>query len=216
MIIDKGDVTLTKILEFAELANKQVLEIGCGDGRITMGLAGKPQSLTAVDPDSGSLEIAKKRIADVDFQVGTGESLMFADDSFDLVLFTLSLHHQNSYKALAEAARVLKGDGQVLVVEPAVDSRLSIICNVFIDETEVLTRAMRAMDESSFAISHRDVFYTSWEFTDVNELHDWLFDFYECPYDKKKAESVNALLGNQLQENPLVVSDKYMITSLTT
>lgn len=215
MIIDKDDVTLRTILDFSEMADKQVLEIGCGDGRITRGLAGKPQSLIAVDPDSVSLRAAEKKITGVDFHVGTGQSLVFADGTFDLVLFTLSLHHQDSSRALAEAARVLKNDGRILVVEPAVDSELAVICNLFRDETEVLNRAIEAMDESGFTIARRDVFYTSWEFNDMNELHDWLFDFYECPYDRGKVDSVNTLLEGQLQETPLLVEDKYMITSLT-
>ncbi len=36
-----------KILHFASLENKDVLEIGCGNGRITSLLAGKPKHLIA-------------------------------------------------------------------------------------------------------------------------------------------------------------------------
>ena len=42
---------LPKIEEFIELNGKTLLEIGCGDGRLTALLAGKANAITAIDPD---------------------------------------------------------------------------------------------------------------------------------------------------------------------
>jgi len=42
----------------------------------------------------------------------------FPDGHFDLVVFTLSLHHQQSSLALGEAVRVLRKGGRVVIVEP--------------------------------------------------------------------------------------------------
>ena len=51
---DNNDVRIfEKIMPFADLANKQVLEVGCGDGRITSLLAGKSEKRIAIEPDAG-------------------------------------------------------------------------------------------------------------------------------------------------------------------
>ena len=44
-----------KISQFTHLNDKHVLEVGCGNGRITSLLAGKPKLLVAIDPDATAL-----------------------------------------------------------------------------------------------------------------------------------------------------------------
>ncbi|WP_136809888.1 class I SAM-dependent methyltransferase [Desulfosediminicola flagellatus] len=215
MINDKGHLTVEKIVNFANLESQAVLEIGCGDGRITQGLIGKSESLIAIDPNPNAIATAKKRIPNADFRIGSGETLEFNDASFDMVLFTLSLHHQQCDMALGEAARVLKDSGKILVIEPAVDSEISIICNVFHDETPVLENAIKAIDASIFKIACTEVFYTEWEFVDNQELYNWLFEFYQTPYDNVKLGKVNALLGLSKGSRPLNLKDKLVITKLT-
>jgi ubiquinone/menaquinone biosynthesis C-methylase UbiE len=73
---------LPKIEEFVQLNGRDVLEVGCGDGRLSALLEDKVGSLTAIDPDKTVITLAKKNIARVDFKVGSGENLEFADRSF--------------------------------------------------------------------------------------------------------------------------------------
>jgi len=60
---------LPKIEEFVELSGREMLEIGCRDGRLSSLLANKVKRLTAID---------------VDFRVGYGEKLEFNDKSYDI------------------------------------------------------------------------------------------------------------------------------------
>lgn len=214
MIIDREKLTLEKIFAYASLENRKILEIGCGDGRITEGLFVKSGSLVAIDPDPKSISIAKERIPDADFRVGSGEDLGFLNDAFDVVLFTLSLHHQNARKALKETAAVLKDDGQVLIIEPAVDSEVSIICNVFNDETAVLNNAVKDINASIFNVVCSEKFHAEWEFENNEELYSWLFDFYQTPFDHLKVAQVNQRLGNNKQSKPVILRDKLVITIL--
>lgn len=78
---------MLKIEEFIQLNGKSVLEIGCGDGRLTAHLARKGCSITAIDPDKSSIEAARRIIENVSFLVGSGENLNFLNGSFDIVLF---------------------------------------------------------------------------------------------------------------------------------
>ncbi|MBT8362806.1 MAG: class I SAM-dependent methyltransferase [Deltaproteobacteria bacterium] len=214
MIIDKEELTLVKILALANLENRKVLEIGCGDGRITKGLLANSGSLIAIDPDSAAISTAKERIPEVDFRVGSGESLGFLNDCFDVVLFTLSLHHQNSSKALKEAAKVLNDDGQILIVEPVADSEISIICDIIESETDALNNAINAINTSMFKVVFAEEFYPEWEFENNRELYSWLFDHYQIPYDKSKVVRINKLLGDKKRSRPINLGDKHVIISL--
>jgi len=77
----------------------RVLEIGCGDGRLTLRLARLGAVVEAIDPDAGSIRRARKQRAalparlakNVRYHVGAGEHLAFPDESFDRVVFAWSL-----------------------------------------------------------------------------------------------------------------------------
>lgn len=215
MIIDPKKQTSEQILNLASFKNKTVLEIGCGDGHTTMQLVDQATGFIAIDPNSESIAKAKECILGVDFRVGSGENLEFPKDSFDVVLFTQSLHHQNGYQALNEASRVLREGGQVLVVEPAVDGELSILCNIFDDETNVLNTAVKAMDNSKFKIVSREEFDTDWVFENKQEFYNWLFDYYDILYDESKITQVNHILGSKQYFSPLVLVHKLVITNIT-
>lgn len=214
MIIDPQKKTSEQILNLASFKNRQILEIGCGDGHTTRQLVEQATEFIAIDPDPDSIAKAKESIPGVDFRVGSGEDLGFPNDSFDVVLFTKSLHHQKGSQALNEASRVLREDGQVLVLEPAVDGDLSIICNLFDDETDVLNTAVKAMDNSTFKVVSREEFNTDWVFEYNQDLYSWLFDYYDMLYDESKIPKVNQLLGSKQYSSPLVLSHKLVITSL--
>lgn len=79
--------------------NKQhVLEIGCGDGRITWRYADKTAHVTAIDPDARQIDLARKqlpaRLRDrIEFQdIGFEEfAATNPPSSFDIVILSQSL-----------------------------------------------------------------------------------------------------------------------------
>lgn len=104
-------------------AGSKVLEIGCGPGDVLKELMGVKSAGEAVgiDPSPVMVETAKKRHAHsqgLSFVVGDGRELPFDDSSFDLVLFhTTLVHVPRADAALAEAFRVLKVGGRVVIFE---------------------------------------------------------------------------------------------------
>jgi ubiquinone/menaquinone biosynthesis C-methylase UbiE len=211
---DRDCITLSKILQFADLRDQEVLEIGCGDGRITSQLVGKAKRLVAIDPDAANIAEAKENIAGVGLRIGFGECLEFPIESFDVILFTLSLHHQDSSVALREAKRVLRDHGRVVVLEPVNDGEIEQVCNFFQDETQMLQDVLRAIDASDFEVEHSEVFYTSWEFENEYELYEWLFTYYQKPFDNSLVVLIGELLGNKVKSPLIILQDKIIIVSL--
>ena|SRR5688572_8447566 len=75
---------------------KRVLEIGCGEGRLTLRLAQLGAVVYASDPKPDAIAKARKtrpkRFAGkVRYKVGQAERLEHADESFDAVVFAWSL-----------------------------------------------------------------------------------------------------------------------------
>jgi len=200
--------------EFIYLQGNRVLEIGCGDGRVTEWLAGKAKEYTAIDPDSQGISEARTRIGGVDFRVGSGEDLEFESASFDVVVFTLSLHHQDSVLALAEAHRVLREDGQLVVLEPAADGELQQFFNVFDDEREAQANALEAMESADFELERQETFSNHWTFENKEDVYGYDFGGPETGPDASDIKKMNELLGKKLNDEPIHMMDKLNIFSL--
>ena len=205
---DNSDQAIAeKILETVSQKNRHVLEIGCGDGRITSWLTGKFDYLAAIDPDQDQIEKARNSVQGVDFFVGSGEELVFPNNRFDLVIFTLSLHHQNSSKALGEASRVLKDSGEILVIEPKVEGDVSIVFGFIHNEDREKNEAKAAIEESSLKIDCCETISATWDFDDKEELCRSLFEYYDQPYDSQISEKVVAFLGEKSTHVPIELEE---------
>jgi malonyl-CoA O-methyltransferase len=97
-----------------------VLELGCGSGRNTVALTAAAD-VTAVDFSSEMLSRAVSRVAadNVRFvEHDLTEPLPFDDDTADLVVISLVLEHiEDIASVYREIARVLRAEGQALVLE---------------------------------------------------------------------------------------------------
>lgn len=73
-----------------------MLELGCGDGRLTLGIAADAASVLALDPDAEAVERARgflpATLADrVSYRVASGKEIEIEPHSVDLVVFSWSL-----------------------------------------------------------------------------------------------------------------------------
>ncbi len=211
---DSDQRIVEKILQFISLENKQVLEIGCGNGRITSLLVGKPKKLTAIEPDAEKIREARKKIAGVNFQVGTGENLEFSDKCFDVVIFTLSLHHQDSRVAISEAKRVLRNGGNILVIEPTSEGEIEQVFALLQNEDQEKLEAQKSINESGLILERSDVFKAKWMFENQEELYQTLFEYYDMPFDDSIAKQIMELLGTKLETSPIKLMDTMIIQSL--
>ncbi|MGH2436218.1 MAG: class I SAM-dependent methyltransferase, partial [bacterium] len=75
---------------------ERVVEIGCGDGRLTLRLSRLGAFVNAIDPDAELIRTARKKLPKrfakrVQYHVGTAEHLDHANESFDLAVLAWSL-----------------------------------------------------------------------------------------------------------------------------
>lgn len=129
MILDPTDQFITHITAQCDIVGKTILEVGCGRGRITRDLARHARRVVAIDPDEGALQAARSQVAadNVVFVRCGGEKPSFAEGSFDLVVYALSLHHlpaDSMLDSLLQAAKLLRGGGKIVVIEPSDDGTL--------------------------------------------------------------------------------------------
>ncbi len=104
-----------------------VLDVGCGTGTLAMEVARRVDRagrVVGVDPGTEQIAHARSKAArrnlPIEFQIGVIEQLPFPDQTFDVVLSTLMMHHlPTSLKrqGLTEIARVLKPGGRLVIAD---------------------------------------------------------------------------------------------------
>ena len=95
-VVDAEGVHLAAILRAADFSDKRVLEVGCGDGRLTWGIAATSSSVFAFDPKAEDVASARSACPEelrerVRFEVANAEEIDIEPQSVDLVFFSWSL-----------------------------------------------------------------------------------------------------------------------------
>ena len=137
---------LKKMLSKVDVAERDVLEIGCGVARWFDLIESFGGHYTGVDISDEMIQLASTRRPDGRFMQIIGTELPFSDNSFDLVFSVTVLHH-NSFdqqnRILAEAMRVLKDGGHLLLMEDIVhDQSHRLSFNMFLRTLEDWVKAV--------------------------------------------------------------------------
>lgn len=95
-VIDPEGAETSAISVLASLKGSDVLEVGCGNGRVTWRYADEVASVLAVDlnPDrisEASAATPERLRSKVAFRVGDFNEMVLPGDSFDAVIFSNSL-----------------------------------------------------------------------------------------------------------------------------
>ena len=129
--------------ELAPLRGRTILDIGCGKGVLRAPLETLGARWHGLDPLGTA--------ADLPIDTATAEAMPYPDASFDAAICVNALHHvpvPAMPAALSEAARVLRNDGVLLVIEPRATGALSQVIAVVDDETALRNAAQTAMDRT--------------------------------------------------------------------
>jgi ubiquinone/menaquinone biosynthesis C-methylase UbiE len=95
-VLDPEGAHLAALHRLVDFGGQRVLELGCGDGRLTVGIAEEAASVLAFDPDCEAVERARQSLPvelaeRVTYRVAAGKEIELEPLSFDLVVFSWSL-----------------------------------------------------------------------------------------------------------------------------
>ena len=99
------------------------VDLGVGDGQLTLMLAGAAREVTAVDLSTKMLSGLERRAKDsgltnIKYVEADVEDLPMAEGEQDIAVMSQALHHVTApARALAEAHRVLTRNGRILVID---------------------------------------------------------------------------------------------------
>ena len=135
----------------------KVLDLGCGGGHVSFAMAPHAATVVAYDLSEDMLavvaaEATRRGLAQLHTQAGRAEALPFDDGAFDIVATRFSAHHwYDVRKGLAEARRVLKPGGKLVIVD------------VFAPETPLLDTLLQAAEVLRDASHVRNYRISEWQ-----------------------------------------------------
>ncbi len=93
---DPEDTETKALHDYADFSGKRVLEIGCGDGRLTWRYAARAAYVIAIDPKAEDIDTALEECPaewrdKIEFRVARLEDLILPAEKFDLALLSWSL-----------------------------------------------------------------------------------------------------------------------------
>ena len=186
-----------------------VIEIGCGDGHLTAKLLNISDTILALDPDPDSIEKARYLLEKgVKLVLGSGENIPLPDDSVDTVVFSLSLHHHPAPEnALAQARRVLKEQGRILVLEPVAGTDLNTLFRIIHDEDDAYDRAIAAISQCGLKVAKQGLYSFAGRFEDFEEMVNHLYSHFDLEPEESQVKAMENILGSRAKERPLDIQD---------
>ena len=177
---------LDALREFLEPCSGALLDIGCGGGVLSDGLAQQGFHVTGIDPYAGSGAPALR-------VRGSAHTLPMTSDTFDHVLLHWSLHHVPQAlmgRALGEALRVLRAAGTLYVIEPEPVGSWQAVSCAFHDETEVQAMAAEVVNRLVVAkgCSRRRAYYFSED--RYPQFDAFVDDMMSLAYNRYRVEDI--------------------------
>ncbi|MBK8174924.1 MAG: methyltransferase domain-containing protein [Rhodospirillales bacterium] len=138
------------IKQLLPLKDATVVDVGCGDGWLVRLMTREGAHVTGIEVSPKHLAHAQAvaAVGDEHYMPGIAEDLPFAARSIDIIVFFNSLHHVDQaglFKAMREAARVLKPGGLLLISEPLPEGPYFETMKPVHDETAVRNHAQEAL-----------------------------------------------------------------------
>jgi 2-polyprenyl-3-methyl-5-hydroxy-6-metoxy-1,4-benzoquinol methylase len=95
-VLDPERAHLGALLRLADFTGARVLEVGCGDGRLTVPVARRAAEVFAFDPDEDAVARARERLpaelaGRVSYRAASAATVEIPRSAFEIVLFSWSL-----------------------------------------------------------------------------------------------------------------------------
>ena len=196
------------------------LDIGTGTGFAAFELTKNCQDVEATDISEGMIDEAKKimkerRIKNLNFSIMPAENLNFDDNFFDIITCRTAAHHfLDVEKFCKESKRVLKNDGEIVIVDTITSDQMKL--NDWHQDVELIRD--RSHKKNLSLIEWKNIFIKSkLEIIDIIQtrvnmnLNDWMKRSGTSDEDKeilknkflKSENKIKEFFGIKLIENDI-------------
>lgn len=163
-----------EILNISNFSNKNVIDVGCGDGTYTKELIkGKPKTILGIDPAIQAISVARtnNHKNNITYQVANIYSLNKLNKHFDIAIVRGVLHHLYDYKkAIKQLSKIAK---EIIVVEP---NGYNFILKII----EKISKYHREHEEKSYSPKELDIQFEKNSCKIINSKYCGLVPFF-CP-----------------------------------
>jgi len=95
-VLDPEGAHLAALRRLADFSGARVCEVGCGNGRLTLGIVRDAARVVASDPDAEAIAEARRSLPRkleqvVSYEVGSASEIEISRGEFDMVMFSWSL-----------------------------------------------------------------------------------------------------------------------------
>ena len=220
MLLDPDNKYIQTINAHTPLAGKTILEIGCGNGRITQDLADFATRVVATDLNHTTLKQAQLRVTaqNVEFLLTPDGFPDLKEASFDVAIYTLSLHHIPTIRMidhLEHVGRLLKKAGQIVVIEPGNRGSFLEVKKRFGagsgDESAEKAAAIRAMKGlTGWTLNLTQQFDVEFLFSDADDFYTSKLPGYQNLPAKEQLDLANFLRDNTTDRGIILTSERHL------
>lgn len=174
---DKEYKKLEKIIFSKFKKNINILEIGCGTGRLTFKLAKKFSKITAIDKEEKYIKYCKRISKDKNIDFEASDVLGFNSKiKFDVVVLSwMGLHYQkDADKILKKVKSLLKKKGMLIILDAYHETEyVKILEMIRPSKHEDIKMMKKKLDDSiikEFGNINKELLFTEYKFDNIKEV----------------------------------------------
>lgn len=203
-----------------DATQKDILDIGCGTGRLSFMFAKKANKVIGIDIDVHSIEYCKNKseilgLTNCNFIVADALSF-YSNNKFDIILFSWSLYQiKYMFAAVHNATKLLKNNGILLILQPVGGNQEDVFdmeykkCKKSYDEIYNLqvNICLELFDKINECLIDTDFVYPNMEEAIKNNLFFYKLFNPQFLESKNNLDLLQKRLSFFLQDNQIVLSD---------